>query len=163
MNTVYLSIGTNMGNRTANLELVHTLISRNIGIVSKESSIYETEAWGVENQQSYYNQVLCVKTALEPMILLHKCQVIEQKMGRVRLQKWEPRVIDIDILSFNESAIKEEGLDIPHPLLQERNFVLKPLCEIANTWEHPVLNKRAEELLEICTDESSVILLELAD
>lgn len=163
MNTVYLSIGTNMGNRAANLELVHSLISRNIGIVSKESSIYETEPWGVDNQENYYNQVLCVKTALEPAVLLHKCQVIEQKMGRIRMLKWEPRVIDIDILFFNQLVLREEGLEIPHPLLQERNFVLKPLCDIAKEWTHPVLNKTVQELLEICTDETSAVLLEPAD
>lgn len=163
MNTVYLSIGTNMGNRAANLELVHSLISRNIGIVSKESSIYETAAWGVENQEDYYNQVLCVKTALEPTVLLHKCQVIEQKMGRVRMLKWEPRIIDIDILFFNDLVLQEKELKIPHPLLQERNFVLKPLCEIAMEWKHPELNKTVQELLEICTDDTSAVLLELAD
>lgn len=152
-----------MGNRVANLELVHSLISRNIGIVSKESNIYETQPWGVEGQENYYNQVLCVKTALDPTFLLHKCQVIEQKMGRIRGLKWEPRVIDIDILFFNESVIQEKDLDIPHPLLQERNFVLKPLCEIAREWMHPVLDKTAQELLEICTDEASAVLLEFAD
>lgn len=163
MNTVYLSIGTNMGNRAANLELVHSLISRNVGIVSKESSVYEAEPWGVTDQENYYNQVLCVKTALEPVDLLRKCQVMEQKMGRVRLLKWEARIMDIDILFFNDLVIQEEALKIPHPLLQERNFVLKPLCEIAKNWRHPVLNKTAQELLEICTDETSAVLLELAD
>ena len=152
-----------MGNRVANLELVHSLISRNIGIVSKESNIYETQPWEVEGQENYYNQVLCVKTALEPAFLLHKCQIIEQKMGRIHGLKWEPRVIDIDILFFNELVIQEKDLDIPHPLLQKRNFVLKPLCEIAREWMHPVLDKTAQELLEICTDEASAVLLELAD
>lgn len=152
-----------MGNRAANLELVHSLISRKIGIVSKESSIYETEPWGVENQANFYNQVLCVKTSLEPTLLLHKCHVIEQKMGRVRELKWEPRVIDIDILFFNELVLQEEDLKIPHPLLQERNFVLRPLCEIAKEWRHPVLDKTVQELLEICTDDTSAVLLEFAD
>jgi 2-amino-4-hydroxy-6-hydroxymethyldihydropteridine diphosphokinase len=152
-----------MGNRAANLELVHSLISRNVGIVSKESSVYEAEPWGVVDQKNYYNQVLCVKTALEPAALLHKCQVMEQKMGRVRMLKWEPRIIDIDILFFNDLVIEEEALTIPHPLLQERNFVLKPLCEIAANWRHPVLNKTVQELLEICTDDTSAVLLELAD
>ena len=152
-----------MGNRMANLELVHSLISRNVGIVSKESNIYETEPWGVEDQENYYNQVLCVKTALEPAVLLQKCQVMEQKMGRIRGLKWEPRVIDIDILFFNELVMKEKDLEIPHPLLQERNFVLKPLCEIAREWMHPVLEKTIQELLEICTDDTSAVLLELGD
>ena len=152
-----------MGNRIANLELVHSLISRNIGIISKESNIYETEPWEVENQENYYNQVLCVKTVLEPAFLLHKCQVIEQKMGRVRGLKWEPRIIDIDILFFNDLVIQEKDLEIPHPLLQERNFVLKPLCEIATEWIHPVLDKTVQELLEICTDNTSAVLLEPAD
>lgn len=163
MNTVYLALGTNLGNRAANLEVVHQLISSNIGIVSKESTIYETAAWGVEGGQPvYWNQVLCIKTILEPLKLLEKCQLIEKKMGRIRTIKWAPRIMDIDILFFNDRVIKGEALEVPHPLLQERNFVLVPLCEIAGDLMHPVLEKNITELRQNCGDELPITPLKLA-
>lgn len=162
MNTVYLALGTNIGNRTANLELVHRLISQRIGIVLKESSTYQTAPWGVEEQQEdYYNQVFCVKTSLDPMEVWHQCQVIEKKMGRLKTKQWAPRIIDIDILFFNDLVLMEEELKIPHPRLHERNFVLKPMCEIANEWKHPILGQTIEELLGACADELPAVALNL--
>lgn len=159
MNLTYLAIGTNIGNRGANLELAISAINRLVGVVEVQSSTYQTAAWGLEHQADFYNQVLCVKTELEPIFLLKECQEIEKKMGRVRKENWGPRVIDIDILFFNDSTIKSTRLTIPHPLLQDRNFVLVPLCEIAEDRVHPVFQKKMVTLLRECKDELEVSLV----
>ena len=160
MNQVYLGLGTNMGDRIGNLEQVLQWIATDIGVIQEKSSIFETAAWGVEDQASYYNQVIGLKTTLEPEALLDACQTIEAKMGRVRDKRWGARVIDVDILFFNNAVIQTPRLMVPHIQMQHRNFVLIPMAEIAKQWEHPVLKKTIQELLLDCVDELPVARLE---
>lgn len=156
MNELYLGLGSNEGNRAANLALVLRLLRRRVGLVVKESIIYETAAWGKTDEPSYYNQVVVVKTTLSALEAFRECQIIEQKMGRVRQEKWGARVIDVDLLYYNDVVLKSEELIIPHALLTERNFVLQPLAEVAPQKKHPVLGKNSSELLEQCTDTAAV-------
>ncbi len=112
MNKIYLALGTNIGNRQLNIKAAINTIAESIGRVEKCSSVYKTTAWGLEDQDDFYNQVILVTTLLEPIELMHKCQQIEQQMGRVRKQKWGPRIIDIDILFYNELIFNNEDLVI---------------------------------------------------
>lgn len=154
--STYLLIGTNMGQRDANLQLATELLEKQVGKLTKSSSIYETAAWGKENQPGFLNQVLAFETNLKPAELLEKILQIEQQMGRQRLEKWGSRIIDIDILYFNEKIINQKNLQIPHPYLQDRRFTMVPLAEIAPDFTHPVLKKNNKQLLEICEDRLEV-------
>lgn len=157
MNKVYLSIGGNLGNRKANLAKAVYLISHQIGSILEISSLYETKAWGVENQPNFLNQALIVATALPPEKVLEKALAIETKMGRKRERKWYTRLIDIDLLFFEKQIINTADLTLPHPYLAERNFVLVPLAEIAPDFIHPILKKSIKELLLACPDPLKVI------
>lgn len=159
MNQVYLGLGTNIGNRLENLTQVLEWIATDIGAIQEKSSIFETAAWGVENQANYYNQVIGLKTVLEPEALLNACQAIESKMGRIRDKRWGARVIDVDILFYNNANIQLPRLTVPHIQIQHRKFVLIPMAEIAESWEHPVLKKTIQELLLECVDELPVTRL----
>lgn len=155
MNRVFLEIGGNQGNRLANLQKCTMLIDKQIGKLVKQSSIYETPPWGFESKQLFYNQVLLVESLLTPTQILKVLLDIEKKLGRIRQQqKYSSRTMDIDILFFNDEIIDNPQLEVPHPRLQHRLFVLKPLAEIAPDFIHPVLKKRISELLEICEDDS---------
>ena len=143
MNLVYLLSGTNIGNKLLNLDKAAENIQSNIGNVIVRSSVYETEPWGFSNQPSFYNQALLIETRLSPLNILKEIDKIETLIGRDRVKekKWQHRIIDIDILFFNEEVINEPGLIIPHPYIQERNFTLVPLEEIAGNYIHPILKK----------------------
>jgi 2-amino-4-hydroxy-6-hydroxymethyldihydropteridine diphosphokinase len=156
MNKAYLLTGGNMGNREENLATAYHHIDQQCGHVIHASSIYETKAWGKNDQPSFLNQVLEIQTNLTPRQLLKKILFIEQQIGRVREEKYGPRIIDIDILLFNDEIHNYPSLKIPHPELQNRRFVLVPLAEIAATAVHPVLKKTIVELLEICPDKLEV-------
>ncbi len=156
LNKVYLSTGTNLGDRRLNLITVEGLINLKVGPVVKKSAIYETAAWGVTEQPDFYNQVLLAETTLPPAEVLREILEIEKFMGRVRLQKWGARLIDIDILYYRREVINEPHLKIPHPFLQDRKFVLIPLSEIAPDYTHPLLEKSNEQLLKELKDESEV-------
>ncbi len=153
MNELYLGLGTNEGDRAVNLSLVLRLLRRRLGLVSKESAVYETDAWGKGDEPAYYNQVVLVKTTLSLLEAFRECQIIEQKMGRVRGEKWRARIIDVDLLYYNEEVVESEALTLPHPLLAQRRFVLVPLVEIAPQKVHPVSGKTQLELLEACADQ----------
>ncbi len=157
MKIVFLGIGTNLGNRELNLEQAITRIEEFIGPVLMTSSIYETEPWGFQAEDKFLNLVVKAETKLTPSGLLGRILMIESLMGRVRgPNRYSSRLIDIDILVYEEMIIDQESLKIPHPLLQERRFVLVPLCEIASEMIHPVLKKSYAELLKICEDKNEV-------
>ena len=148
MAIVYIGIGSNLDNREKNC--LHTLkILEKKGIViRKKSSIYETEPWGVTDQPRFMNMVVEVETELEPHELLRTLKDIEREVGRGETFKWGPRIIDLDILLFNDLFLQDDVLQIPHPLMHKRDFVLKPLCEMAPDKIHPLLKVRICNLLE---------------
>lgn len=148
----YLIIGGNLGNREQNLEIARTGIAKEIGAIILASSVYETAAWGVTEQADFLNQVLEVETDLSPFEILDKIQEIEQEMGRVKLQKWGTRTMDIDILFYGDQVIQAPHLTIPHIGIPDRNFVLIPMREIAPNLEHPILKKTIESLSLACPD-----------
>ena len=156
MNQTYLLIGGNMGNRQENLEVATRRIAANIGEIKQSSAIYETEAWGLEEQPAFLNQVLLVSSTLNAQQVLKQILNIEHDMGRERIQKFGPRIIDIDILFFNRDIIHEAGLNVPHPQLHLRRFTLKPLNDIAPQFRHPELGKTISDLLSTCPDPLTV-------
>lgn len=156
VNKTYLLMGGNMGDRKNILEQARGLIAIHCGQIAIASSIYETAAWGKEDQPAFFNQALEIQTPLSAPELLEKILWIEKKLGRVREEKYGPRIIDIDILLFNNDSINEPGLTIPHPEMQNRRFALSPLAEIAPGLVHPLFNKTINELLEICPDKLEV-------
>lgn len=148
-------IGGNIGNRQRNLDEALSLIGKQATIISV-SPVYETAAWGKTDQDSFLNQAVEIRTAASAPQLLDQLLDIEVKMGRKRGEKFGPRIIDIDIIFFNNAIINLPQLKIPHPAVQDRRFVLKPLNDIAPGYEHPVLKKNVNSLLVQCRDPLSV-------
>jgi 2-amino-4-hydroxy-6-hydroxymethyldihydropteridine diphosphokinase len=159
MNQAYILLGTNLGDKKANLQQAILSISANLISIVSYSGIYETAAWGNTNQDNFYNQVIEVNTELSATDLLKTLLQIETQMGRVRNQKWEARIIDLDILYYNHEIIDTENLKVPHPYLHVRRFTLAPLVQIAPEFLHPVFNKTNTALLENCSDNSDVKLV----
>jgi 2-amino-4-hydroxy-6-hydroxymethyldihydropteridine diphosphokinase len=147
METIYLSLGTNMGNKPGNLKTALRLISGLPVVIEQISSIYATEPVGLKTQPDFYN--ICVRgsTAMTPFALLEAVKKIELEMGRVKQEKWGPRIIDIDILFYSNIIINHEVLTIPHPEIASRRFVLEPLFEIAPLFVHPGRGITIKELL----------------
>ena len=157
MPTAFLSLGSNLGDRLANLKRAIEKIEEPSQImVTKVSPVYETEPVGRENQGWFLNLVLQVETSLEPFALLERLSSIEDQMGRKREKRWGSRNIDLDILLYDTRMVDSERLTIPHPRMHERRFVLVPLAQIAPKLLHPRLEKNIEELLARCEDESEV-------
>jgi 2-amino-4-hydroxy-6-hydroxymethyldihydropteridine diphosphokinase len=147
--TVYLALGSNLGDKNKNLLTAIALIAEEIGVFSAISSVYKTEPWGYESQNCFLNQVVAVETSLLPQELLTVTQSIEKEMGRQPKTQttYQDRIIDIDIILYDDWVYKSENLELPHPLFHRREFVLKPLNEINPELEHPVLNKKIKKLL----------------
>ena len=156
MNNTYLLLGSNMGNSIELLSTAIEQIEKKIGTLSLRSDLYATAAWGNASQPDFLNQVIKVATNLEAAKTLEKILSIEKKMGRIRTIKNAPRIIDIDILFFNNEIINRSDLIVPHPEIQNRRFVLIPINEIAPQMIHPVLNKTIEQLLLQCPDQLAV-------
>ncbi|MCU0407474.1 MAG: 2-amino-4-hydroxy-6-hydroxymethyldihydropteridine diphosphokinase [Bacteroidales bacterium] len=159
MKEVVLGLGTNVGRREDNLARAIDAIRSRVGNILRVSSVYETEPWGFETDSSFLNMALVAETALGAGTLISNVLGIESSMGRQRSgSAYESRVIDIDILFFGDEVIGRKGLDVPHPRLHLRKFVLVPLNEIMPGFMHPVLGKTIHGLLEECDDRSLVAL-----
>ena len=153
---IRVTIGGNVGDRSLNLSRAASAIEKNCGRVVKASSLYQTAPWGKEDQAPFLNQALLITTDLEADDLMSVILQTEQELGRKRIERYGPRLIDIDILFFNNDVIERPGLHIPHPRMSERRFVLAPLQEIASQKIHPVFGKTIAELLANCRDPLSV-------
>jgi 2-amino-4-hydroxy-6-hydroxymethyldihydropteridine diphosphokinase len=156
MNISYLLIGGNEGDRRLQLATARERITMAGGRILLASSLYKTAAWGKTDQADFLNQALEVSTEQDAPVWLAMLLAIEEKMGRRRLEKYGSRIIDIDILFFNNSIIRDERLTIPHPEIQYRRFALAPLEEIAPFYTHPVLNRTVRDLLADCSDPLTV-------
>ncbi len=149
----FLLLGTNLGDRALNLSLVKkNIMDKSIGNIINQSSVYETAAWGIKDQPSFYNQTIEINTDLDPLELLRACLSIENEIGRKRIQKWGPRLIDIDILYYGDLCMDTKELHIPHPEIQNRRFTLVPLAEVAPDFIHPKFKKSNMDLLLECKD-----------
>lgn len=156
MAITHLLLGSNVGNRTQQLEKARELIEARIGKIKKKSKIYETAPWGEKEQEDFLNQALEVDTKLKPKKVLEKIAEIEKLMEREETYKWGPREIDVDILMYEDEMICEMDLTIPHPFLHERKFTLLPLSEIAPDLYHPIMGASILDLLLDCEDNLEV-------
>ncbi len=156
MKKAYLLIGGNMGDKVHNLEKAVKLIEQRCGHIEIKSSLYQTAAWGEIPQPDYLNQVILIKTDQKPLNLLQSLLQIEKDMGRSRDLRYGPRTIDIDILFYEDEIIQTTELQVPHPKIAERRFVLVPLKEIAPKLKHPQTKKTVDEMLMECGDQLAV-------
>ena len=154
--TCILALGSNLGDGRANLLRAIELIASHIGQVMAQSSVLETEPWGFVSEHTFVNQVIIVKSTLSAEAILAETQQIEKALGRISKSKqgnYTDRIIDIDLIDYDGQIVETVDLQLPHPQMHKRAFVLVPLCEIWPTWEHPILHKSAQELsdnLTIC-------------
>lgn len=146
---VYLGLGTNLGDKERNLNEVISLLSSEVGVVIKQSSFLASKPWGFDSENEFLNAVVLMETNLQPLDLLAKTQEIERSLGRVAksVNGYSDRLIDVDILLYDDQIIDQPTLKIPHPFIAERDFVLIPLAEIAPQLVHPVLGKKIIDLL----------------
>ena len=158
--TVYLLLGSNKGDSLSFLSYAREHLDSQIGEISNSSSIYRTEPWAMDADQWFHNQVLEIQLNIDPDKLLEMILKIEEELGRKRSLEnhgsYESRTIDIDILYYGNLILNTDNLVIPHPRIQERRFVLEPMCEIAPSLIHPVMNKSQREMLDICSDHSII-------
>jgi 2-amino-4-hydroxy-6-hydroxymethyldihydropteridine diphosphokinase len=154
---VYLLLGSNLGDREMLLTEAVEQIGNRVGPVFSRSSVYETAAWGKVDQPSFLNMAVGVNTMLSPLEVLREVLAIEEELGRVRKEKWGSRLIDIDVILFADQIVNIGAqLQIPHPQMQYRRFVLEPLTEIAGEVIHPILQKSVSEILGILDDNLTV-------
>lgn len=151
-NKAYLLLGSNEGNRLQWLDSAIQILKENCGVIVSISSIYETAAWGLEDQPGFLNMAICIQTELSPTELLKEINNIETDLGRQRTIKWGQRTLDIDILFYNDHIIQKPNLTIPHPEIANRRFALAPLNDIAADLVHPVSQKTISQLLVETTD-----------
>lgn len=152
---VVLSLGSNQGNRLENIEQCIELIHQEIGTIIKVSKLYETPSWGFESE-AFYNCALVLHTSQTPQQILQEVLIVEKKLGRIRNENagYQSRIIDIDLIAFDAEVVNFEHLHIPHPLMQNRKFVLLPFQDLNLDWIHPVFKKSIPELIQITPDDS---------
>lgn len=160
MHTYYLLLGSNQGDRENNFKNAHNQIEKIIGKIDKKSSVYETEPWGLENQDNFLNMVIAVKSDLNPLQLLDHLKKIEAMAGPSKTTVWGPRLLDIDILYCDDLILESDQLNIPHKQIYNRNFTLIPLIEIAGDKIDPVKQITIDEIYDQCTDEKEVFFYE---
>lgn len=155
---VILSLGSNQGNRLENIEHCIDLLHQEVGTVVKVSSLFESDSWGFSSD-SFYNCAVLIHTHKNPQKLLKNILKVEKKLGRVRTESsdYQPRVIDVDMISFDDEIIESESLQIPHKHLQDRLFVLLPMMEVVSDWTHPISQKSISDILKECKDEGNCI------
>lgn len=153
---IFLSLGSNQGDRSTNLFDARKRITKSVGKILRASSVYSTAAWGVTDQPDFLNQVIEIETTLSPGALLDATHKIETSLGRIRSGKWGARIIDIDILFYRDAILNTAHLVLPHPELPNRKFVLVPFNEIAPGFIHPVMKKTIHDLMEGCRDTLAV-------
>ena len=157
MSKLFLLLGGNLGNKKQVFANTLKLIQSRVGEITDQSSIYETEPWGFESDNLFWNQVVLVETPLNPENALKAVQQIEKELGRVRkTEQYTSRVIDLDLLFYDDLILHTPGLEIPHPRMSERRFVLEPLTEIAAEFVHPEKQKTVHRMLIECQDSLKV-------
>ena len=149
MATIILALGSNLDNKYANLNKAIAQIGSKIGTITAQSHVLETEPWGFVSKHDFVNQVIIVKSSLSPTSVLEETQKIEQLLGRTTKSEngqYANRIIDIDLIDYDGQIVQTDDLQLPHPQMHKRAFVLSPLCEIMPKWQHPILHKTATEL-----------------
>ena len=150
---LYILLGGNLGDKQLIFSEARAMLSQQVGTITNQSAIYETEPWGFESTDIFWNQAIEMSTDLSPEEVLQQTKQIEQALGRIRkANQYDSRTIDIDILFYGDQIIKLENLIVPHPRIQERKFALAPLSEINPELIHPIFLKNIQQLLEECTD-----------
>ncbi len=152
----YLLLGSNLGDRVARLAQARRDLAATAGRLVAASALYETAAWGVEDQPAFLNQALVIDTELDAPALLAACLATEQQQGRERLVRWAARTLDVDILLFGQEIVATPSLTVPHPALPGRRFALVPLAEVAPQLVHPQLHRTIGQLLADCPDPLAV-------
>ncbi len=160
MHSYYLHLGSNQGDRNEFLQKALQLISEKIGTINLKSNIYETEPWGMKEQENFLNMAIEVKSTKSPEDVIQSIKSIESALGSAKSAKWGPRSIDIDVLYCDDLIIKSSEITIPHPHIQDRNFVLIPLLEIAGDFTDPVHKMTIDELYDLCKDTGEVFIFE---
>jgi len=163
MAITYLLLGSNIAPRKQYLQEACTHIDQAVGTILRRSAVYETAAWGHTEQAAFFNQVLEINTSLAPTDLLTCILKIENVIGRVRKEKWGKRIIDIDILFYDDNVVNLPNLNIPHPYLHKRRFTLVPLAELIPHYTHPKLRKSINRLLQNCPDTLKVFPINILE